>query len=112
MYGVHCQQKLATPHTRDRHQLCKNEKQKIEDVTLEDLKDFYSRNKIESASIEYKRILNISNREEIKELLADISSFANSRGAYMIFGIDEENGIVGFKSESIDKTNWYSFIKL
>jgi len=43
----------------------------------------------ESKRLEYKRELNIETGDERKEFLADISSFANADGGYIIYGIAE-----------------------
>jgi hypothetical protein len=44
----------------------------------------------ESIFLDYKRELNFSNKKEKIELAKDISSFANSQGGCLIYGIDEE----------------------
>jgi hypothetical protein len=44
----------------------------------------------ESIFLDYKRELNFSRKKEKIELAKDISSFANSQGGCLIYGIDEE----------------------
>ena len=47
----------------------------------------------ESKIIEYKEILPENSNSKRKEFLADVSSFANATGGYLIYGIKEESGI-------------------
>jgi hypothetical protein len=55
---------------------------------------------------EYKQILPSSSDRDVKEFLADVSSFANSSGGTLLFGIREEGGIPvelsGLKVHDID----------
>lgn len=44
----------------------------------------------ESIFLDYKRELSFSNKKEKIEIAKDISSFANSQGGCLIYGIDEE----------------------
>lgn len=75
----------------------------------QDLKDFINNRVIEKKDLEYKLTLpNFDNDTEKVEILADISSFANTNGGVLIYGIREEAGepkeIVGMEIEDIDKT--------
>jgi predicted HTH transcriptional regulator len=45
----------------------------------------------ESRFIEYKRELPLT-KESVKDLLADVSAFANSAGGTILYGIDEDQG--------------------
>ena len=47
----------------------------------------------ESRTIDFKRDLPEQAPSDRKEFLADVSSFANSAGGHIIFGIREENGV-------------------
>ena len=47
----------------------------------------------EGKSLDYKRDLVGSTDANKKEFLYDASSFANSQGGYLIFGMDEANGL-------------------
>jgi hypothetical protein len=47
----------------------------------------------ESKVIDYKKLLPGPSDLEKREFLRDVSSFANASGGYLIYGIDEENGI-------------------
>ncbi len=60
----------------------------------------------ESKTIEYKKEINLKLKEEKKEFLADVSSFANTMGGDLIIGIEEDKGIPikidGIKINNID----------
>jgi len=47
----------------------------------------------EGKSIEYKSSLPRNSDRDKKEFLADVSSFSNSAGGYLLYGITEENGL-------------------
>ncbi len=47
----------------------------------------------ERKTIEYKRDLPRNSYKDRKEFLADVSSFANTVGGYLIYGIDAKQGI-------------------
>lgn len=47
----------------------------------------------ENKTIEYKESLPSNSDSEKKELLADVSSFSNAAGGYLIFGMRENSGI-------------------
>jgi hypothetical protein len=61
----------------------------------------------EGKSLDYKRDSVGSTDADKKEFLYDASSFANSQGGYLVFGIDEEKGlpsqIVGISNPDPDK---------
>lgn len=47
----------------------------------------------ESEVLDYKRDCYDDSKEARRELLKDVSSFANSRGGHILIGIDEKNGV-------------------
>lgn len=60
----------------------------------------------EGRHYDYKLTLPRSGDRDVKEFLADLSSFANSSGGLLVFGIREEGGIpvevVGLDTDNID----------
>ena len=61
----------------------------------------------EDKHIEYKDHINLDQLKDKKEFLADISSFANTNGGHIFWGISEESGIAneinGVDVSSIDE---------
>jgi len=78
----------------------------LSDVTEDDLLALIANEVSEGRSVEYKRELPKGNDEGKKEFLADASSFANTAGGDLIFGIEEEKGlpinIVGIEIADMD----------
>jgi hypothetical protein len=78
----------------------------LKDITVADIELLVANAVSESKTIEYKRALPGSMDAEKKEFLADVSSFANTTGGDLIFGIDESQGlptgIVGLGSSDLD----------
>lgn len=78
-------------------------------IELEDIKTLIDNSVCEYRKLEYKQELHIDNDENRREFLYDISSFANSIGGYIIFGIEEDHEsnepkeIVGIPYETEDK---------
>ena len=60
----------------------------------------------EGRTIDYKRELPGNSDGEKKEFLADVSSFANTGGGDLVFGMDEVEGLatqlIGFQSANAD----------
>jgi hypothetical protein len=76
---------------------------KLEDIDENDLILLKENKNPEGKTIEYKRDLTLSRDKEKREFLADVSSFANSSGGDLIFGIVEEGGVpVEIKGLDID----------
>lgn len=79
----------------------------LDSLELEDIKNLIEYSVPESKIIEYKRDLNLKTGTDRKEFLGDISSFSNTIGGDIIFGIEEKEGnpvkIVGIEVEDIDK---------
>lgn len=64
---------------------------KLNDIVISDLQELITNEVSESKSLEYKSELHIDAESEKKEFLADITSFANSDGGDIIFGIKEDS---------------------
>jgi predicted HTH transcriptional regulator len=65
----------------------------LSDITENDLLSLINEGVSEGRNIDYKRDLPKGNDEGKKEFLADVSSFANTAGGDLIFGIEEEQGL-------------------
>lgn len=65
---------------------------RLEDVSEVDLDLLLANGVPEGKTIEYKKILPSNSDSDKKEFLADISSFANTAGGDLIFGVDEMQG--------------------
>lgn len=63
---------------------------RIKDVTIDDIQRLIDNEVAESMTIEYKAELKIDKGEERKEFLADITSFTNTEGGVIIYGIAEK----------------------
>ena len=79
---------------------------RLQQINKEDLERLIQNSIVEGKTIDYKIILSLSTDKEKGEFLADVSSFANTSGGDLIFGIKEENGapksIDGIFLENID----------
>jgi len=82
---------------------------KIEDIKEEDLKALIDNRALEGKTIEYKKELTINSDPDKKEFLADVTSFANSSGGDLIFGIEQNNQtgapklLNGIEVDNVDK---------
>jgi hypothetical protein len=78
----------------------------IDSVILEDIKYLKDNSVTESKTLEYKKDLILKSDLDKKEFLSDISSFANTSGGDVIYGIKESSGIPesmeGIEIENID----------
>jgi len=81
---------------------------KLSDIGLNDIKLLITNAVKEGRTIEYKSQMYSNNDKDRKELLADVSSFANKEGGDLIIGVTEKNGIAvkcdGIRLDDIDKT--------
>jgi hypothetical protein len=66
---------------------------RLEDITEDDLQYLEDNQIIEKRQLEYKKELTIKSGDEKREFLADVSAFANSAGGYLIYGIEEDEGV-------------------
>ncbi len=75
---------------------------RLEDITEDDIAALITNAVSEGRTIDYKRELPGNSDGAKKEFLADVSSFANTSGGDLVFGVDEHQKlptrIVGFKS--------------
>lgn len=65
----------------------------IHSITEIDLEELIVNQVPEGKSVEYKVALPQSSEDAKKEFLADISSFANTSGGYIIYGMKEDKGL-------------------
>ena len=65
----------------------------IHSITETDLEELLAYQVAEGKSVEYKVALPQASDEAKKELLADISSFANTAGGHIIYGMKEDKGL-------------------
>ena len=63
------------------------------DLNEEDLKSLIDDQVSEGKFIEYKQARPGTSDRDKKEFLADVSSFSNTAGGYIFYGISEENGL-------------------
>lgn len=66
---------------------------RIEDISVDDMRVLVESGVPEGKEIDYKQTLPTNDNEGKREFLADVSSFANTAGGYLVFGIREENMI-------------------
>jgi hypothetical protein len=80
---------------------------RVDDLTGDDLRALVDNGAQEGKTLEYKRDLPGGSDEQKREFLADVSSFANAGGGYIVFGIEEDGGqaksVVGVKIEDLDR---------
>lgn len=81
----------------------------LDDIREQDLKQLIEKQVLEKKGLDYKLMLPSNSDSDTKEFLADVSSFANSSGGDIIFGISQDNSsglpkeIVGLDSTNIDR---------
>ena len=66
---------------------------KINEIVLSDIQELIDLAIEESRTIEYKKEIKIITDSEKKEFLADVSSFSNTNGGDLIFGIEATGGV-------------------
>ncbi len=62
----------------------------IRNVNYQDILDLINRGEEESFLLDYKRDINYGSQPEKRELCKDVSSFANSKGGVLIYGIEQD----------------------
>jgi hypothetical protein len=78
----------------------------IDQITEQDLQTLVDNAVLERKSLEYKQLLPGNSDADKKEYLADVSSFANSSGGDLLFGIVSDNSSgIPQKIEGMDLTN-------
>lgn len=65
----------------------------IDELTIEDIGELVGNGISESRTLDYKLELHEGGDSGKKELLKDLSAFANTVGGHLIYGIEEEGGI-------------------
>ena len=81
----------------------------IDQITEKDLQDLIDNSVVERKTLEYKQSLPGNSDSEKKEFLNDISSFANTSGGDLIYGIieDRDTGIPktleGLEIQNVDQ---------
>lgn len=65
----------------------------LKSITEADIQALIDAQVAEQKTLEYKRILPDGSNSEKKEFLADVSSFANTTGGYILYGIEEQAGL-------------------
>jgi hypothetical protein len=65
----------------------------LAEITESDLLGLITNGIAESRTLDYKRSLPGNSDADKKEFLADVSSFANTAGGDLVFGIDEDEGL-------------------
>ena len=76
---------------------------KFDRIELSDIQLHYETLIREIKTTEFKRELKFDDKSQVKEFLYDISSFANSSGGDIFYGIDEKEGLRGFPIDSLDQ---------
>lgn len=66
---------------------------KLDDITADDIRALIADGMRESRTIEYKLTLPSESDKDRKEFLADVSSFANAEGGYLIYGVAANKGV-------------------
>src|ERR1039457_6130841 len=65
----------------------------IDEITEADLSDLVNAGVAERKTLDYKQQLPETNDAGKRELLADVSSFANTAGGDLVFGVTESAGV-------------------
>jgi predicted HTH transcriptional regulator len=63
----------------------------------------------EGREVEYKQVLTIQEDDQKQEFLNDVSSFANTTGGYLIYGIRESKEDKGKPVEVCGRKSWEKY---
>jgi predicted HTH transcriptional regulator len=78
----------------------------FDQITKQHIEELIANAVPESRTLDYKEKLHSKTNEDKKEFLADISSFANTSGGDILYGISEKNGVpheaLGLEERDID----------
>lgn len=69
-------------------------RKKLDDILDKDIQELVIENILERRTLEYKSALPDNSDNDKKEFLADISSFANTDGGDLVYGIREKDGVL------------------
>src|SRR5689334_5634897 len=79
----------------------------IDSINEADLRQLIENKVSEQKTVEYKEFLPDDKYDSKKEFLADVSSFANTVGGHILYGIREENGLPvalsGINNQDLDR---------
>lgn len=67
----------------------------VENLTLDELRTFLDAGAAESRTLDFKRDLSLAKDDSKREFLYDVTSFANSIGVDLVFGVDEHRDAAG-----------------
>ena len=65
----------------------------FDQINKDDIDELVARGNAEKKTLEYKKELVFDQPSNRKEFLFDISSFANSSGGHIFFGVEEKEGV-------------------
>jgi hypothetical protein len=86
----------------------------FEHVSLENIRKIKELNfRSESSEIDFKEVFKISEKKSKVEFIKDIKSFANSKGGYIIYGVNNNSEWIGLDDRSdddVDSATLYNII--
>jgi hypothetical protein len=67
---------------------------RFDELTIQDIRSLQTEEVRECKYVDYKRQLPGDSYDDKKELLRDVSSFANTNGGYIIYGVNDHEGLI------------------